>query len=256
MSIQKIENTYNYFFSQYYDELYHKNNYQLQAKNLVTIFKKNGLSVKDKIIDIGCGTGEHALHIAQQGYHVYGIDPSSHMIKKAKEKTNTQLNLSFNCGYIESLSTSFQGAYSLFNVINCLDSLESLNNFLFHAGRILSKNALFVIETWHTEQVLREIPVEKNDSILTKSGLIKRTVKPTTNTKDRTVLLDYNYMINNQHHNIIHHIKLFTKEELSQAFSCGGFSVEKIISSLETCFHEGPFEPTSRYITYILKKDS
>lgn len=256
MSIQKIENTYNYFFSEYYDELYHKNNYQLQAENLITILKQNGLNTKDKIIDIGCGTGEHALRVAQQGYHVYGIDPSSHMIKKAKEKTNTQLRLSFDCGYIESLSTSFQAAYSLFNVINCLDSIESLNNFFYHAGRILSNNAPFIIETWHTEQVLKEIPAEKNDSIVTKFGLVKRVVKPTTNPKNRTVLLDYNYMINNQHHTIIHHIKLFTKEELSQAFSYGGFSIQQRISSLETYFLQEPFEPTSRYITYILKKDS
>lgn len=43
---------------------------------------------KDKnceILDIGCGTGRHAIELAKRGYNVTGIDLSESMIKKARK---------------------------------------------------------------------------------------------------------------------------------------------------------------------------
>lgn len=39
-----------------------------------------------KGIDIGCGTGDNAIWLAQQGFDVVGIDTSERAIEKAKEK--------------------------------------------------------------------------------------------------------------------------------------------------------------------------
>lgn len=39
-----------------------------------------------KILDIGCGTGRHAVELAQRGYTVTGIDLSESMLTVAKEK--------------------------------------------------------------------------------------------------------------------------------------------------------------------------
>ncbi len=40
-----------------------------------------------KIIDVGCGTGEHAIALAKLGFEVLGTDQSSNMIKIASGKT-------------------------------------------------------------------------------------------------------------------------------------------------------------------------
>jgi trans-aconitate methyltransferase len=40
----------------------------------------------EKILDLGCGTGELANEIAKMGAEVVGIDASSHMIEKARKK--------------------------------------------------------------------------------------------------------------------------------------------------------------------------
>jgi len=39
-----------------------------------------------KIIDIGCGTGRHAIELTKRGYHVIGVDLSGNQIKRAREK--------------------------------------------------------------------------------------------------------------------------------------------------------------------------
>ncbi len=39
-----------------------------------------------KIIDIGCGTGRHAIELTKRGYNVTGVDLSESQIKRAREK--------------------------------------------------------------------------------------------------------------------------------------------------------------------------
>jgi len=43
-----------------------------------------------KIIDIGCGTGRHAIELAKRGYQVTGIDLSESQLKRAREKAKGQ----------------------------------------------------------------------------------------------------------------------------------------------------------------------
>lgn len=39
-----------------------------------------------KILDVGCGTGRHAIELAKRGYIITGIDLSETQIARAKEK--------------------------------------------------------------------------------------------------------------------------------------------------------------------------
>ncbi len=39
-----------------------------------------------KILDVGCGTGRHAIELAKRGYSVTGVDLSENMLDKAREK--------------------------------------------------------------------------------------------------------------------------------------------------------------------------
>ena len=64
--------------------------------------------ITGSVLDIGCGTGEHALFFAGEGYEVWGIDSSPLAIGKAKEKA------------------AGRGLHVQFLVLNALD-LSSLN---------------------------------------------------------------------------------------------------------------------------------
>jgi SAM-dependent methyltransferase len=51
-----------------------------------------------KILDVGCGTGRHAIELTKRGYQVTGIDLSEAQLKRAREKAETDsLHIDFQC---------------------------------------------------------------------------------------------------------------------------------------------------------------
>ena len=48
-----------------------------------------------KILDVGCGTGRHAIELSQKGYTVTGIDLSDTQLTRAREKAGRN-NLKIN----------------------------------------------------------------------------------------------------------------------------------------------------------------
>jgi 2-polyprenyl-3-methyl-5-hydroxy-6-metoxy-1,4-benzoquinol methylase len=51
-----------------------------------------------KILDVGCGTGRHAIELTKRGYQVTGIDLSEAQLKRAKEKAKAvNLHIDFQC---------------------------------------------------------------------------------------------------------------------------------------------------------------
>ncbi|MCK5764219.1 MAG: methyltransferase domain-containing protein, partial [Clostridiales bacterium] len=42
-----------------------------------------------KILDVGCGSGNYSIKLAELGYEVTGVDMSKEMLKKAKEKAES-----------------------------------------------------------------------------------------------------------------------------------------------------------------------
>jgi len=51
-----------------------------------------------KILDVGCGTGRHAIELTKRGYNVTGIDLSESQLKRAREKAQADnLSIDFQC---------------------------------------------------------------------------------------------------------------------------------------------------------------
>jgi len=51
-----------------------------------------------KILDVGCGTGRHAIELTKRGYMVTGIDLSESQLKRAREKADADnLSIDFQC---------------------------------------------------------------------------------------------------------------------------------------------------------------
>jgi SAM-dependent methyltransferase len=87
-----------------------------------------------RILDLGCGTGEDALHLAARGKQVLALDASPAMVGRARQKAQARgldARLQFECLPMQELhaasdSVSFDGALSNFGALNCVEDLPSL----------------------------------------------------------------------------------------------------------------------------------
>jgi len=55
-----------------------------------SLFETDAESFEGPILDLGCGTGENSLFLADRGYSVLGVDASPRAIEKAKMKMETR----------------------------------------------------------------------------------------------------------------------------------------------------------------------
>ncbi|HEX6738853.1 MAG TPA: class I SAM-dependent methyltransferase [Vicinamibacteria bacterium] len=88
-----------------------------------------------RVLDLGCGTGEDALFLAERGVNVHAIDVSAAMAERARAKAEAQgLEARVHVERrgledLASLAGPFDGAYSNFGALNCVD-LEALGGRL------------------------------------------------------------------------------------------------------------------------------
>jgi ubiquinone/menaquinone biosynthesis C-methylase UbiE len=78
----------------------------------------------ERILDIGCGTGEDAVHFAARGVTVFATDASPAMVQVARERGATATV----CGAEElgRIGRTFDGAISNFGALNCVEDLPAV----------------------------------------------------------------------------------------------------------------------------------
>ena len=153
--------SYSGTFVEYYDQLYAQKDYQREIE-----FIKAADCDAKSILDVGCGTGTHALLLSQEGADlVVGVDIAPEMIERAKRKSGTVSNVQFIHGDIFSndlLKVNSFKRYdmiiSLFHVINHLTSAIDLMKFFKKAKELLRTNGTFVFDCWNGVGVFKELP--------------------------------------------------------------------------------------------------
>jgi len=87
-----------------------------------------------RILELGCGTGEDAVRLAGNGVSVVATDPSSRMIQMAHRKAlmaDCQQRIEFRCVAMEDVGSFadgevFDGVLSNFGAVNCVQDLQML----------------------------------------------------------------------------------------------------------------------------------
>jgi ubiquinone/menaquinone biosynthesis C-methylase UbiE len=75
-------------------------------------------------LDLGCGTGEDALRLMQDGLRVHAIDASSEMVRIARHRgVDAEILPIEHCGCLDD---TFDVVLSNFGAFNCVEDIESL----------------------------------------------------------------------------------------------------------------------------------
>src|SRR5262245_9243424 len=84
-----------------YDLLYGDKDYAAECDLIQRVIRRYGLEPTRSVLDLGCGTGNHSLPLAQRGYEIVGVDRSEKMLVQARSKAQT--GATFRAGDIRSV---------------------------------------------------------------------------------------------------------------------------------------------------------
>lgn len=104
-----------------------------------------------QILDVGCGTGRHALELTKRGYSVTGIDLSEAQLRRARQKAEAEkLDIPFLQADARNLpfENSFDAAIMLCEGGFCLMETDQENEaILMSIAKALKDDALFIFTT-------------------------------------------------------------------------------------------------------------
>jgi SAM-dependent methyltransferase len=162
-----------------YDLVYKEKNYASECDILEDLFRRHGDGSVHRILDLGCGTGNHALILAERGYEVVGVDRSERMLDHLRKKADGLLKgirPSFYCGDICTLELKerFDVALMMFAVLGYQIENRNVLSALGVARRHLRTGGLLIFDVWFGPAVLAERPSERLKIISTPKGRILR----------------------------------------------------------------------------------
>ena len=166
-------------YANVYDLLYKDKDYLEESRLIDRLLQTYGNGSVRSLLDLGCGTGNHALPLAQRGYEVVGVDRSARMLESARKKAiSGQIDGKVNF-YQEDIRSfqvehSFDACLMMFAVLGYQLENRDVLAALRAARKHLRSGGLFVFDVWYGPAVLRQGPSERVKLIPTDRGQILR----------------------------------------------------------------------------------
>ena len=178
-----------------YDALYQEKDYAAECDLLEAQFKEYSAQGVRTILDLGCGTGNHAVPLAHRGYQVTGVDRSPEMLSQARQKATSSGKLTFQCADIRALNLdkTFDAVLIMFAVLGYQLSNEDVVSTLSTARRHLAPGGLLIFDVWYGPAVLLNRPSQRVKVVDTNQGRILRVSSGTLDT--RRHLCHVNYLV-------------------------------------------------------------
>jgi SAM-dependent methyltransferase len=207
-----------------YDAIYGAfKDYDAEAERVAQLLHEVAPNAR-RLLDVGCGTGEHALRLhSQHGYQVGGLDIEPAFVELARAKLPSAEFWQGDMADFD-LGVQFDAIVCLFSSIGYLTDLAAVERaarcFLKH----LSPGGVALVEPWFSPEAWTPGRVHVHTGE-TPNGRIVRMSHSTV--EGRVSKLEFHYLIGASggiEHRVEHHdLGLFTTAELSQAFDRAGF---------------------------------
>jgi len=170
-------------YADQYDLLYGDKDYEVECDLLEEVFRRYSNFPIGSILDLGCGTGNHAIPLGRRGYNVTGVDLSADMLVHAHKKAESELRLrqgqsaTFLRGDIRNidLNQKFDSVIMMFSVLG----LQTTNADVFAALHTVRKHlrpaGIFACDVWYGPAVLKIRPSDRIKVVPTEDGQLIRT---------------------------------------------------------------------------------
>jgi SAM-dependent methyltransferase len=181
-------------YARFYDLLYAEKDYAAECDYIEKLFVRYSTVKIHSLLDMGCGTGGHALLLAERGYKVVGVDLSKRMLEAAEAKAlQRQLDLSFLRDDIRNieLGNQFDAVISMFAVMSYQTTNADLLDAFGSARRHVRDGGIFIFDCWYGPGVLSEHPAERLKTLESQTHTIYRFAAPVLHTDQNRVDVHY-----------------------------------------------------------------
>lgn len=237
---------FNEVYAGQYDDLYASKDYLGECDLIDEAIKRYAATKPITLLDVGCGSGGHAIELGRRGYAVTGVDLSQHMVnlavKKSEELPQSQ-RPQWLCGDLRNFETGYQYdlAIMMFAVVGYLTTNDDVLTGLRNVRRHLKPGSLFICDFWYGPSVLAVRPTDRIREVTTPKGKVIRAantvldvVKHTADVSFKLWTLEHDRLVGETSET--HHLRYFFPQELALFFSGAGFQMQSLSAfpSLDT----------------------
>ena len=213
-------------FAEYYDLIYSAfKDYATEVAQVVALLRRVHPQCRT-VLDVACGTGEHAWRLAAEGFVVDGLDIDPGFIRIASGKHPAGR-------FFEADMSDFQvphrydAVLSLFSSIGYLRTLDRVQRALVCFREHLEPNGVIVVEPWLQPGV---IDTTRTLTHSAEGNGVRVSRHSRAEVDGALSRLHFEYDIDDhgtmKRVNEIHELGIFTTEEMMQAFHAAGLDVE------------------------------
>ena len=189
-------------YAAHYDLFYRGKDYAAEADFVLGLIRKHRADA-ESLLELGCGTGSHAVHFVGQGLQVLGVDMSEGMVQRARNRF---------AAFDEEMwgrFTAMQGdascflsprkvdaVVSLFHVASYQTSNAALAGYFASARGALEEGGLFLFDFWYGPAVLTDRPYDRQREEQAPDGaVVTRSVTPRMRINENIVEVHYDFVV-------------------------------------------------------------
>lgn len=228
-------------YSNAYNLLYKQKNYNAECDLIEKIIQGTSKIPVHSVLDLGCGTGNHALRLAERGYEITGVDRSNAMLDVARKNAHRKkIQGNFVCSDIREFNDGrkYDSVIMMFAVLGYQVENEDVIATLKTVSRHLKKGGVFICDVWYGPAVLSQKPGDTVRVIRKRNGEIIRTSRGILDTFRHLVTVHF-HLWNIQHNKVLekteeeHVMRFFYPQELALFFNIAGLKLHAINSFLD-----------------------
>lgn len=222
-------------YAGYYDLLYRDKDYAAEAAYVAGLLSCHSVPAGGHLLELGCGTGRHAVELARLGYRLHGIDSSAAMIAQAEARRPECLARQFVLGLGDvrtaRLDTKFDAVISLFHVASYQTTNADLLAMFQTAAYHLKPGGIFVFDCWYGPAVLTDRPAVRVKRLEDENVRLTRIAEPTIEPNENRVDVHYEIVIESKDTPglrrvcEVHRMRYLFKPELAQLLEQAGLDL-------------------------------